>query len=253
MARGGRCTAAAAAVSRRGVDRMRRRSAGDARRRERDCRSGDGRAVRRRGRGTFRRECRLTRARSPQRPCSVWRCRCRCRRRSDGAVCFAESQWGVPQASGTNPPRVTSPPPPTPQPPNTRGPLAPCPQRKRGGAAVAFSSVFFSPLFRAARDVYMYIYTRTKAPRAASHSRTTFHFSRRSFSLSPAISPISRYAGAIVRSSIRTHSPVPRRVGRISLRPARISSTSYIRRRRTVLQYYTRLTHPKSRRDPAPL
>jgi len=30
-------------------------------------------------------------------------------------VCFAESQWGVPQASGTNPPWVTSPPPPTPQ------------------------------------------------------------------------------------------------------------------------------------------
>lgn len=54
--------------------------------------------------GTFRTECRLTRAPAVPAAPSVWRCRCRCRRRSDGAVCFAESQWGVPQASGTNPP-----------------------------------------------------------------------------------------------------------------------------------------------------
>lgn len=119
---------AAAAVAAGRRRRGERREAGGTRERDEETRVIDA-------------ECRLTRARvSPAAP-TVWRCRCRCRRRSDGAVCFAESQWGVPQARGTNPPRVTSPPPP-------QQSLSPAPQPASAGGGSFLARFLFASLSR---------------------------------------------------------------------------------------------------------
>lgn len=156
---------------------------------------------RRGGKGTFRDGMQVNSRPQSAAPCSVWRCRCRCRRRSDGAVCFAESQWGVPQASGTNPPWVTS----RHRQHRSRfpGPRLAAPPWPEAAAA-AFSPVFFSPLFRR-----LYIIIRKLGlSRSFSHVRDTYTAHSRSIHLSHSHSRYLSFSSSLsLRFSVIVRSP----------------------------------------------
>jgi len=131
----------------------------------------------------------------------------------------------VPQASGTNPPWVTSPPPPTPQ-------SIPRPASRRttmagsgGGSFLAgFLFASLSPpiynIYTKARTLSLYIYLSLLFSHTLSHSLVRFL----SFSL---FQCLSRSALAQSSALLHTPSPVPRRVGRILHRVNQLRCSLY--------------------------
>lgn len=137
-------------------------------------------------------------------------------------MCFAESQWGVPQASGTNPPWVTSPPPPTPQSIPRPAPLRTPTDGSGGGSFLAgFLFASLSPPIHYTNKARPLTRSLPSLALSRTHAARTLHTLALYVYLTPSRDvPLQRYlsrsAPAQSSALLRTPSPVPRRVGRIS-------------------------------------